>query len=347
LKDQRIDKKPFTLLRGIGQYDAQWYLKIATSGYPNYPKAQPLIDKVSMGDLSYAFFPLYPLLIHIINLVISNIELSAFILTNILLLIIFFSLYFVISSVYNTHAAFKTIFLLFLFPFSIFFRSYFTEGLLLLEILWFSYFLIKKNWLASGLLLGASLVTRGTGLFLLPVFITILGKQVYAKKLSIKKSGFYLLLSLMPFFLWILYCYIHTGNGLYFYEVRKAWTTIPIHLMLLHNIVFVFFSSLLPIHGFHYSQLDNFFIIIAALLLILSWKKIYFELWFISFMLWLGPLLTTDTMSFTRYQTISFPLFLYLALLIKNKVKYSIILAFLGCGLFIVSLYFVNWYWIG
>ena len=347
IADHRIEHKPFTFLNALGQYDAQWYLKIAHDGYPDHPKPQILADKSHMGALSYAFFPFYPFLIHIVDIYLHNIELSAFTLTIILLVCNFFSLYFVVSSLYDKNIALKTIFLLFLFPFSIFFRSYFTEGLFLLEIVWFSYFLIRKSWFMSAVCLALVMVTRGTGLFLIPVFLYVLLQQSYEKNISFIKICVYLLLAFVPFLGWLFYCFIHTGNPFYFLSIRSGWESIPAFIIFFHNIVLLMLTQYLPLHSFHYSQLDNYVIITTFLLLILSWKKINSILWLIAFMLWIGPLLTTDTMSFSRYQIISFPIFLYIASQIKSKTTYVVITTILACCLFITALFFVNWYWLG
>src|SRR5438105_3381549 len=55
--DNRINGGTFSLVRAIGQYDAQWYLKIANSGYPTHPRNMDVNDKATMDGLSYAFFP--------------------------------------------------------------------------------------------------------------------------------------------------------------------------------------------------------------------------------------------------------------------------------------------------
>lgn len=344
LPDQRVTKNSFNLLNALGQYDAQWYLKIAQKGYPKNPVTETMANKNLMGGLSYAFFPLYPLTLSIVNLSIHNIELSAFALTNLLLILNFFSLYFVLKKFYTSSIAFKTIFLLFLFPFSLFYRSYFSESLFLFFLVWFSYGLLSNKWFLTSVMLSALMITRGTGLFLLPLFLFYLWQGFKRKQIHINKLAAYLILSLIPFLLWCIYCYWQTGNFLYFASIQSAWNNNQISII--HNLILVFNFPLLPMHSFHYSQLDILTIIVTLSLLIFSWKKINTKLWLISFLLWLGPLLTTDTMSFTRFQTISFPLFLYGALTLKNK-SYKLTVIVFCILFFILSLFFVNWYWLG
>jgi len=344
LVDSRINGGKFNMLRALGQYDAQWYLKISKSGYPSHPHDSNINNKKIMGSLTYAFFPLYPLVVGVFNYGIKNVEVSAFTLANILMILNFFSLYFVISKFYKSSVALKTIFLIFLFPFSIFFRSYFTEGLFLLELVWFSYFLIKKNWIASSLTLGLLIVSRGTGFFLVPVFIFFLFEQKKKNLLIIWRRYFYIFVALIPFSLWIIYNYSQTGNPFFFVYVQRAWTVFPIPILeYVYN--FLFFPSL-PLHEFHSSQTNMVLLLVVLFILIKAKKNMIPELWFISFALWIGPIMTTSSMSFARFQIISFPIFLYLAQTLKGYKYFILILFFVGV-LLITSLLFVNWYWLG
>src|SRR5581483_10745435 len=63
LVDARSRGGSFDFLRALGQFDAQWYLKIAEKGYPENPQLIPNVNKDINSGLSYAFFPLYPLLL--------------------------------------------------------------------------------------------------------------------------------------------------------------------------------------------------------------------------------------------------------------------------------------------
>lgn len=215
--DERFNNGEFNFLRSIGQYDAQWYLKIAEKGYPKNPYNININEKYILDGLSYAFFPLYPLTISILNYLVGNIEITAFIFANFLMIANFLSLFFVISKFYKPNIAIKTIFLMFLFPFSIFYRSYFTEGLFLLEIIWFSYYLINKKYLPASILAGILSVTRGTGIFLIPVLVYFIYENFTNKKALINsKMLLYFLMMLLPITAWSIFTFLNTGNALYF-----------------------------------------------------------------------------------------------------------------------------------
>src|SRR3989344_4143949 len=52
LEDLRaVDGSAFNFLRSLGQYDAQWYLKIAQEGYPKNPKVISIFNKQVMDGL--------------------------------------------------------------------------------------------------------------------------------------------------------------------------------------------------------------------------------------------------------------------------------------------------------
>jgi len=347
LVDARSRGGSFDFLRALGQFDAQWYLKIAEKGYPENPQLIPNVNKDINSGLSYAFFPLYPLLLSLFNTVINNIELTAFAVTNVLLLINFISLYYVVSQLYSEHIARKTVFLFFLFPFSIFFRSYFTEGLFLFLLIWFSYFLIQRQWFYSACFLSLLFVTRPNGLFLAPLFL-FFASQEY-KKNRIRLSSFFQLgtIAIFPFFLWLWFCFYYTSDPFYWFSIQSNWYNFQqFSFPLTNNLqtIFQFFS--LPLHAFHKSKIEVLTILTAGALLFYSRKKIKPELWWISLLFWAVPLIFKDTMSFSRYQIISFPLFIYLATALKGLSYKLVILVFLFY-LFFTSLFFVNWYWVG
>lgn len=259
---------------------------------------------------------------------------------------IFFSLYIVIKNLYGENKALKTIFLLFFFPFAIFYRSYFTEGLFLLLLIWFSYFLIKKQWLRTAFFLSLLLVTRPNGAFFELLFLFFIVKayrhRQIGQRLLINSLG----ITMLPFLGWLVFCFVNTGSSIYWMTVQSSWGYRSFPFSLFWNIYIIsrFFS--LPIHSFHLSKIDVLTVVFVGILLFISRKKLRPELWWISLLLWIVPLITRDTMSYTRYQIVSFPLFLYLAEKLRGSVYISLLIVFC-LGLFLMSLYFINWYWVG
>lgn len=346
--DPQSSGQPFDMIKALGQYDAQWYLKIADgAGYPKFPARSIDLysaDETSLGGLTFAFFPLYPMLIGAINLIINNVELSAFLISQVLMISIFASLYYVIAKLYSQKIALKTSFLLFLFPFSIFLRSYVPESLLLLILIWIGYFWTRHDWLKLSALLGLLNITKGIGIFITLVILCFALQQVLKRKLQLKQFIIYLFLAFTPYICWMFFNYLQTGDPIFFASVRSSWNSPGFYLI--RNIFTILDFPNQEFHRFHSSKLDILTIFGVGLILYLSKGRLDFRLWFIAATCWIVPLLVTDTMSYTKYQIISFPIFIYLAQRL-SRVWYFLILFLFAISLLVTSLYFVNWHWLG
>ena len=347
LLDARINGGPFVFLRALGQYDAQWYLRIATNGYPAHPTNIDMQDKTAMDGLTYAFFPLYPLLIAALNVLVGNVELSAFLLSNLLIILNTISLYLLIQKLYNPSIAVKTTLLLFLFPFSIFFRSYFAEGLQLLFLIWFAYCMSQKRMLPAACVLACLNVTKGNSMLLIVYFGIYLVWRTLTHQEKWLNTLIALLISGLPLAGWVLFNYIQTGDPLYFHSVYQSWDSTPLYLNASMNVLSMVSLFSLPLHYFEHSFIDSFIAIATLVMLVFSWKRLPSVLWWIGFILWLTPFISHNLMSFSRYQSVSFPLFLFLALLLRNKKAYIPVAIIFSGLLILTSLYFINWYWVG
>ena len=345
IQDTRIAEKRFNILNALAQYDAQWYLKISNEGYPKNPKIATLNDR-RMDGVTYNFLPLYPALIYVANLFFRNIELSAFIVSNVFLLVAFTSLYYAVTKIFSENIAIKTVFLLFLFPFAIFYRSYYTVGVFLFLLVWFLYFLLKRKFFLSALFLSLLSLSWGMSIFLNMYFLYILFLEVKNKKLSFSKAAILGILLSIPWIGWVYFNYLQTGNPLYFYLMRQQWFNAAFPETLFHNIQAVLNFGSQAFHSFHSSKIDIAMIIAVAFLLFKSRNKLPKELWFVSVILGITPLLIQDTISYSRLQIVSFPFFIYLSQVL-NGLSYKILLALFIVGLFIISLFFINWYWVG
>lgn len=347
-EDPRINGGNFDLLDGLAQFDAQWYLKIAESGYPANPQ-----DNYAKGNLGsweifvYAFFPLFPILISMVNFVISNLFVSAFIVSNILLITTFISLYYVIDRLYSKEIALKSSALLMLFPFSIFLRSYFTEGLFLMLFIWFSYNFTKNNYFYSSVFLALLTITRPTAIPLIPIFLFFLFKDHSKTKTSGIGLIALIIVSVTPLLLWSLFNYYQTGNESFFMSVQAGWynkATLFKGLFVNIESLLTFFK--LPFHSFHKSQIDILVAIFATLISIKGYKILPKKIWISTLVLLFVPLLLKDTMSYSRYTAVVFPVFIVLANML-NKRLFLILATIFLVLLFTTSLYFVNWWWIG
>lgn len=342
IQDTRITQRRFNLLNALVQYDAQWYLKIASLAYPDLSQLK------TPSRLAYAFFPLYPLVLSLFNFLVDNILVTAFIVSNLILVANFCLLYFLMKKYYSKKTIVKSLFLLFCFPGSIFFRSYFAEGLFLLLLIIFAYFLLSKRYWRAAFVLGLLNITKANAFFLNLYLIIDYYLYLRRKKEDWKKNILLILLISLPFFLWMAYCFHRNQDWFYIFKVRSNWfyevKVFP--LFFLYNLKKILEFPYLPWHDYYNSKIEVLAILLIGLLLLKNKFTIKKELWWIAFLLWLFPLLSTTTMSFSRYQIVSFPVFLILAKTLKKR-SYYLVLAVFICGLLWASLYFVNWYWLG
>jgi hypothetical protein len=344
IQDPRSNGQPFSLVNALGQYDSQWYLRIADKGYPIHPKHVFVIPTTVTGVILYNFFPFYPLCIALVNFFIRNIQLSAFILSDLFLLASVYSIYFVVSKWFTKEVAIKTILLLLLFPFSIFLRGYYAEELRLLLFIWFCYGLSEKKYLIASLSVGLLCVTSGISLLLLPFYGGVLWFAHNKQKLQIYKIILYGTIAVVPFLIWMAFCYINTGNFLIFFLTRAAWFRPP-YFPLLYNLGLIISLPSLPLISFYGSKMDVIFIILSLCMAYLSESVLPEIVWLATIILVFSPLVVQDSISFARFSCVFFPFFVYLAVILKKKYYISILCLFV-LGLLVSSLFFVNWYWI-
>ncbi len=320
------------------------------------------------ANAKYAFFPLYPLSIALFHLVLP-LHLAAFLGGNVISGLAFLALYALVFTYFDDKAlAFRTLALLVFYPFAAFYQAYFSEGLFLL-IAVLSFYLLKKNHVALAVLCGALLaLTRPTGVAILVPLLVLAVKQGLpaqtriAKRAQKLKRQATIQLSAIDWtrFRWVcltplgiipylLYNYLQTGHWNYFVLVERRWGFEGSAFLgnFLNN-VFVtgvnFFK--LKFLSDHNCQFDYLMMLTVLLLLFLSYKRLPLELWAFSALQWCIPLVVKDLMSFSRYMSISFPLFLYLAG-VKRRAVFWVLLACFAAGALLVEGRMVTWHWVG
>jgi hypothetical protein len=181
--------------------DAEWYLSIAGSGYPNtdeiekaaaehnalkgYPYHFAAGDPAAKyrkytewdKDAKYAFFPLYPMSIAALHSILP-LHVAAFVATNAISALAFLALY-ALTLAYSSDKglALRSVLLLMFYPFSVFYQAYYSEGLfLLLAVL--SFYFLKRGRVGLSVLCGALLaLTRPTGVAIVVSLLILAVKQ--------------------------------------------------------------------------------------------------------------------------------------------------------------------------
>ena len=147
-------------LNWLYHWDAGWYLHIARHGY----------GWDSRFQFFGAFFPLYPLCIRVLGLVLDP-RLAGYLISNGFLFLSCLLLWKLAQRDYRGVADRAVLFLLFN-PTTVFFSSIYTESLFLFLALATAWFTLDRNWTAAGACGALAALTRPVG-FLLAILIAV------------------------------------------------------------------------------------------------------------------------------------------------------------------------------
>ncbi len=332
-----VHKIPDSFLDKFSGWDGQLYIKIAEQGYA--------FNHLQDGIIDYTFYPFYPLLIRSFNYLFHNSLISGLFISYLTSFIGIFFLYKLIRKDYNSNIALKSILYILIFPAAIFLSAVYTEALFLMLVVMSFYFAREKSWPAAGILGFLASLTRVQGIFLFFPLLYMYLKDIGFKIKKISWNSLFLLLIPLGTFLFFLYLWIEIGNFFASIEAQKAWgRTLMFPLLALFKRSFMDPS----LHRIDSSSVDALFGTIFLISLVFMYKKIRREYWIYSFFVWVIPLLSGSTLSLTRFLILSFPTFIYFALLgEKSKAFHYILIVVFSLLLAFFSILFTNWYWAG
>ncbi len=326
--------------------DGYHYMEIAQRGYQS---------------LEYGFFPLYPLLIHI--LAVPFFSLIAYLIAGQLISTVFFllALYFIYKLMRfdNQKRLFPLILLIMLFfPTSFFYVSVYNDSLFLFMATASIYFARKEKFVKSSILGFLATLTRLNGLALLPFIlfeyinstpwtwkklVSTIKKRFTLKEIKNSKI-YYSLLIPLAFTLYLGYIQYLEGSFMALFSSMKTWgqdkLTFPLQVFWRYIKIFI---SVNP-HSFVFwvAVFELLFVFFYLGVVIFAYKKIRLSYWVFMVTCLLIPSFTGTFQGMPRYGLHLYPLFLSLALFLdrKNivfKIVYfsiSIILLALATGLF-------------
>lgn len=319
----------------FANFDGVHYLTIADSSYS--------------AQYTQVFFPLYPLLLAVINKILPflNPIISGLLVSNIFFLFAMVVLRKLLSIDYKQEVINWMVLFLIIFPTSFFFGSVYTESLFLFLVVSSFYAARKKRWLLAGIFGGLASATRLAGIFLLPALLWEWRKE----KIKLLHSP---ILYLVPFGLisYMFYLQYKFGDWLYFWHVQPVFGAQRLgdRIILLPQVIWRYFKILISVsiytEGYWISFSELFFTVLSILLLIIAhMKKVRLSYLIFSWCAVITPTLTGTLSSMSRYVLIAFPIFITLGL-IKNKI-YKMILFFVFCCLLSVfTILFTRGHWV-
>ena len=222
--DRTNEIEPSNGLSGLAaildSWDGHWYLDVVRDGYPHH-----IMPNVTyfVSDARAAFFPMYPRLVHYIDMVIPGGPVSVALAINFILggCFIFLAGY-LCRGLFDIKTAEKAMILIALFPGSFVLSMAYSEALMLTIAALCLIALRDKHWLWAGVLAAMATATRPNG-------VALVAACAVASLLAIRRDRDWSSLIapvLSPFgfigFMWFLR--MHTGeNGAWFRVQREAW----------------------------------------------------------------------------------------------------------------------------
>ena len=274
----------------LSNWDGGHYLGIAESGYSE--------------KFQYAFFPLYPLTIKILNQITQNYLLSAILVSVGSIFLGLHLLYKLVAVDFDKKIAEKTVITLLFFPASFFLLTAYSEGLFFFLAV-ATFYLLRQNklfWatIAAALASATRLVGLAVVAGLLIEVITIRG---------FNRKNWYLVLAPLGFIIYCIFLYKQTGDPFYFITAENYWQRT------LATPGVSFWETLKNISG---REIDLAFAIFGVGFAIRSFRFLPPSLAIYSLLSVGIPLFTPTLSSMPRFLLPVFPIFILVAF-IKNR----------------------------
>ena len=307
-------------ITALANFDGVHYLTIANSGY------------FGIG-LIQAFFPLFPLLMHFLHLIIDNLLLAGLLLAQVFALSSMLSFYYLVKIYYGQKIARRALLAMSVFVSAFYLRSLYNEGLFLTLV--FGTFIAAKkgHFTYAGILAALASATRIVGIGLWPsllLFVWLHQRHNYKAYLQVSLSVFGLIG-------YMVYLYLHFHDPLYFFSVQSQFgagrqTSLILWPQVIWRYLKIFYT-VRPFDLKYYVYVQEFLLSVFSLLAlvhlawqgwwhkrkkysgasILEWPHLFFAL--IAYFL---PTMTGNFSSMPRYLLVCFVLFVYVSRLKKR-----------------------------
>lgn len=353
------------LFAPTARWDSAWYLQIAQHGYFSFASSN--------------FFPLYPLLISLLALLVGSPLIAGVLISGVCMIAGLSLLYRLAQLDLDEPAAKLTIALLALFPASLFLSAVYTESLFLLLSVAAFYAARRERWALAGLCGGLASAARSNGvLVLLPLALlylygprsvaaTALPGAWWRPRYRLERSAAWLLL--VPVGLLAYMAYMAATRGMLwapFDASQRIWGhwfagpfgAIRVALGRLPGDISGILSGSVrsngagdPLSWNAHDLLDLAFVVLAVIAVWLTWRRVPFAYFAyaiamlcfaLSFPAPLEPL-----QSIARYELVIFPLFMGVATRISGRRTTTVaVLTTSGLGLALLTGLWVHWAWV-
>ncbi|MEZ5429212.1 MAG: hypothetical protein R2747_23395 [Pyrinomonadaceae bacterium] len=286
------------------RWDAINYIKISEIGYVGHGEDRFLI----------VFFPLYPLLVAGLKLIVRDSLLSAFLITGLASLALGLVFRQLVRLDHPERTAQAAVFFMFIFPTSFFLHIPYTESLFLALTIGSFLAARKRSWLVVGILGGLACITRINGVFIFPALLFEIWQE-YRETKDINLGWFSLCFLPVGFLLYLTLNYVVAGDPFRFmdYQSQHWYRHFRFPWYGIRDAVGRFFYEQ-PDRAIMYSVQELIFVVIGLAAIIAGWRHLRHSYRFWMVANWLLFISTSFVLSVPRYTLILFPLFILMAL---------------------------------
>lgn len=295
------------------QWDANWYMSIIENGY----------EWVADDQSNVAFFPLYPFSVRIAGwllggryLIAGLIMSSAYLFTGMTFL------YRLVKEDFNDRMAGRAVWLLAIFPTTVFFSTLYTESLFFLTSVAAFYYARKGRWAMCGIWGFLAALTRVTGLLLLiPLAYEYLSQRGFSLR-KIKPSLLWIAMVPAGMLTYIVYLYWRIGLPLAFLETQRAGWGHELNTFTdsLKNDLSIFTDQREIWVIYEFAA-----VVFLAIMIIIGFKKLRGSYTLYMLISLLFPLAGGTSKSMVRYLLVIFPIFFIMSMYTeKRSVLYAV-----------------------
>lgn len=334
----------FLLIKGdlsiLELYDSEHYLTMAENGY--------------ITENLYAFFPLYPLLIRVIAVILPSYKIVGMLVSNVCA----FLAILIVHELTKEKENFENVICLIFSPILAYMSMVYTESLFMLLTL-LGYYLYKKGrYKLSGFVVGLAILTRNSGIILWgAIGLEMLIRYFIEKDQTIKFKDICLfgIIGLGIGMIYPLYLYLETGNFLKFITIQtEVWgrlsgmpwdcfindlkvivrggtATFGNILIFLENWISFILVLIMAIKLFKKDKAASIYIIVSLIAFTITYRDINY---------WS----TLASVSLFRYILNLFPIYLYLLDDKKIITRKIICGLFIGIALYNAGLIYAGWF---
>jgi hypothetical protein len=200
-----------SLFNPWAHWDGVWYIKIATGGYAD-------------GDGSTAFFPLFPMLLRYVGVILrGNLLITGIVISLLCYAGCVWLLYRLVRADFDESIASRAVVYLAIGPLSFFLQAVYTESLFLLLTLACFVFAREGRWRLAGVMGLLATLTRSTGVLLLipMVYYYYQGRGWSLKKTDSRIAN--LLMVVEGLLVWMTFLALAFGKPLVFSSAQSQW----------------------------------------------------------------------------------------------------------------------------